>query len=156
MTGEGDCGAIGGMKIGRGNRSTRRKPAPPQIPLDQTRNRTRAAAVGSQRLTAWARRDPSAAVSIVCVGCGELLLVFTSTFILGSVCLCLHDHILLSQTETAWVVSGKFLVVLASIVILSLSSRRDLWPRFLFCPWHVRVLEVEPPLRWRDRSCSVG
>jgi hypothetical protein len=53
----GDCGAIGGMKIGRGNRSTRRKPAPaplcpPQIPHDQTRARTRAAAVGSQRLTA--------------------------------------------------------------------------------------------------------
>jgi hypothetical protein len=53
MIDEGDCGAIGGMKIGRGNRSTRRKPAPaplcpPQIPLDQTR----AAEVGSQRLTA--------------------------------------------------------------------------------------------------------
>jgi hypothetical protein len=52
MMDEGDCGAIGGMKIGRGNRSTRRKPAPPplcppQIPLDQTRARTRAAAVGS-------------------------------------------------------------------------------------------------------------
>jgi hypothetical protein len=36
-----DCGAIGEMKIGRGNRSTRRKPAPaplcpPQIPHDQT------------------------------------------------------------------------------------------------------------------------
>jgi hypothetical protein len=28
MIGEGDCGAVGGMKIGRGNRSTRRKPAP--------------------------------------------------------------------------------------------------------------------------------
>jgi hypothetical protein len=57
MIGEGDCGAIGGMKIGKGNRSTRRKPTPaplcpPQIPLDQTRDRTRAAAVGSQRLTA--------------------------------------------------------------------------------------------------------
>jgi hypothetical protein len=57
MVGEGDCGAIGGMKVGRGNRSTRRKPAPaplcpPQIPLDQTRDRTRAAAVESQRLTA--------------------------------------------------------------------------------------------------------
>jgi hypothetical protein len=57
MIGEGDCGAIGGMKIGRGNRSTRRKPAPaplcpPRIPLDQTRDRTRAAAVGNQRLTA--------------------------------------------------------------------------------------------------------
>jgi hypothetical protein len=57
MIDEGDCGAVGGMKIGKGNRSTRRKPAPaplcpPQIPLDQTRARTRAAAVGSQRLTA--------------------------------------------------------------------------------------------------------
>jgi hypothetical protein len=37
--GGGDCGVIGGMKIGGGNRSTRRKPAPvplcpPQIPHD--------------------------------------------------------------------------------------------------------------------------
>jgi hypothetical protein len=52
-----DGGEIDGMKIGRGNRSTRRKPAPvplcpPQIPHDQTRAQTRAAAVGSQRLTA--------------------------------------------------------------------------------------------------------
>jgi hypothetical protein len=36
---DGDCGEIGGMKIGRGTRSTRRKPAPaplckPQIPHD--------------------------------------------------------------------------------------------------------------------------
>jgi hypothetical protein len=63
MIGEGGCGAIGGMKIGKRNRSTRRKPAPkplcpPQIPLDQTRDRTRAAAVGSQRLTAWAMARP--------------------------------------------------------------------------------------------------
>jgi hypothetical protein len=41
----------------QGNRSTRRKPAPapvcpPQIPHDQTRARTRAAAVGSDRLIA--------------------------------------------------------------------------------------------------------
>jgi hypothetical protein len=52
-----DYRAVGGMKIGRGNRSTRRKPAPvplcpPQIPHDLTRDRTRAGAVGSQRLTA--------------------------------------------------------------------------------------------------------
>jgi hypothetical protein len=57
MIDDGDCGAIGRMKVGRGNRSIRRKPAPaplcpPQIPHDQTRTRTRAAAVGSQRLTA--------------------------------------------------------------------------------------------------------
>jgi hypothetical protein len=61
---DGDCGEIGGMKIGRGNRSTRRNPAPaplcpPQIPHDQTRARTRAAAVGSQRLTSWAMARPS-------------------------------------------------------------------------------------------------
>jgi hypothetical protein len=47
----------------QGNRSTWRKPdtsslRPPQIPLDQTRDRTRAAAVGSQRLTAWAMARP--------------------------------------------------------------------------------------------------
>jgi hypothetical protein len=43
-----DYGAVGGMRIGRGNRSTRRKPAPvPQIPHDRTWDRTRAAAVGS-------------------------------------------------------------------------------------------------------------
>jgi hypothetical protein len=57
MIDESDCGAIGGMKIGRGSQCTLRKPAPapfcpPQIPLDQTRARTQAAAVGSQRLTA--------------------------------------------------------------------------------------------------------
>jgi hypothetical protein len=51
-------GADGGMRIGRGNRSTRRKPAPvplcpPQIPHDLTWARTRAAPVGSRRLTGW-------------------------------------------------------------------------------------------------------
>jgi hypothetical protein len=55
----GDCedAEFGGMKIGKGNRSTRRKPAPaplcpPQIPPDQTQAQTWAATVGSQRLTA--------------------------------------------------------------------------------------------------------
>jgi hypothetical protein len=58
-----DYGTVGGMRIGRGNRSTRRKPAPvplcpPQILHDLTWDRTRAAAVGSQRLTAWAMARP--------------------------------------------------------------------------------------------------
>jgi hypothetical protein len=48
MIDDGDCGAIDGMKIGKENRSTWRKPdpaplCPPQIPHDQTRARTRAA-----------------------------------------------------------------------------------------------------------------
>jgi hypothetical protein len=55
-----ECEAIGEMIIGRGNRSTRRKPTPVplcplQIPPDLTWPRTRVAAVGSRRLTPWAR-----------------------------------------------------------------------------------------------------
>jgi hypothetical protein len=58
-----ECGTVGGMRIGRGNRSTRRKSAPvplspPQIPHDLTWARIRAAAVGSQRLTASATARP--------------------------------------------------------------------------------------------------
>jgi hypothetical protein len=54
--GDYDDGEIGGMMIGRGNRSTLRKPVPvplcpPQNPY-AARTRTRAAAVGSQRQTA--------------------------------------------------------------------------------------------------------
>jgi hypothetical protein len=65
----GDCEdeEFDGM-TGRGNRSNRRKPAPaplcpPQIPLDQTRGRTLAAAVGSQRLTASAMAQPVLSLS---------------------------------------------------------------------------------------------
>jgi hypothetical protein len=53
--GDYDDGEIGGM-IGRGNRSTRRKPAPVPLCPPQTPRaawtRTRATTVGSQRLTA--------------------------------------------------------------------------------------------------------
>jgi hypothetical protein len=53
-----DCGEIGGMRIGRGNRSAWRKPAPvplcpPQIPHDLIRAGIRAAAVGSRRHANW-------------------------------------------------------------------------------------------------------
>jgi hypothetical protein len=57
--GDYDSGEFGGMKIGKGNWSTRSKPAPaplcpPHIPLDQTR----AATLWSQWLTAWAMARP--------------------------------------------------------------------------------------------------
>jgi hypothetical protein len=50
-------GAVGGMRIGRGNQSTQRKPAPvpfcpPQIPYDLTWDWTQPAVVGSRQLTA--------------------------------------------------------------------------------------------------------
>jgi hypothetical protein len=59
--GDYDDGETGGM-IGSGNRSTGRKPSPvPLCPLQTphaARTRTRAAAVGSQRLNAWATARP--------------------------------------------------------------------------------------------------
>jgi hypothetical protein len=62
-TNDDECGAVGGMKIGRGDRSTRRNPAPvslypPQITHDLTWARTRVAAMGNRRLTAWAMAEP--------------------------------------------------------------------------------------------------
>jgi hypothetical protein len=49
-----DYGALGGMRIGRRNRSSRRKPAPlplcPQFPHDLTWDRTRVSAVEIRRL----------------------------------------------------------------------------------------------------------
>jgi hypothetical protein len=60
--GDYDDGEIDGM-TGRGSRSTRRKPAPMPLCPTQTpnaaRTRTRAAVVGSQRLTAWAMARPT-------------------------------------------------------------------------------------------------
>jgi hypothetical protein len=60
--GDYDYGEIGGM-IGRGNRSTRRKPAPVSLCPSQAPHaaltRTRAAAVGSQRLSTWATARPT-------------------------------------------------------------------------------------------------
>jgi hypothetical protein len=61
--GDYDDGEIGGMMIGRRSRNTRKKPAPvplcpPQI-LHAARMRTRAAAVGSQRLTTRAATRPT-------------------------------------------------------------------------------------------------
>jgi hypothetical protein len=58
VPGDYDDGEIGGMMIGRGNRSARRKPAPVPLCPPQNRHaawtRTRTAAVGSQQVTAWA------------------------------------------------------------------------------------------------------
>jgi hypothetical protein len=61
----GDCndGEFGGMKSGRGNRSIREYLLQHHFVqhkshLDQIRARIRAAAVGSQRLTAWAMARP--------------------------------------------------------------------------------------------------
>jgi hypothetical protein len=69
-----ECGAVGWMRTGRGNRSTRRKRAPvplcpPLISHDPTWAWTWAATVGSQWLTAWAMARPLSVVNelITCV-----------------------------------------------------------------------------------------
>jgi hypothetical protein len=70
MIDDGDCVAIGGIKIVKGNRKTRSKPTPapicpPQIPHDLTRARSPATVVGSQQLTAWALARPRISVKII-------------------------------------------------------------------------------------------
>jgi hypothetical protein len=57
MIHDGDCGTIGGMRIGKETEVLKRKSAPlplcpPQIPHDLSRAQTRAATVGRQQLTA--------------------------------------------------------------------------------------------------------
>jgi hypothetical protein len=67
--------------IGRGNRSIRRKPTPvplcPQIP-HAARTRTRTAAVGSQRLTAWGTTRPIRAISSYPVFASYILIILPS------------------------------------------------------------------------------
>jgi hypothetical protein len=65
-----DCGAFGGMRISRGNRSTQRNPAPVplcprQILHDLTWNRTRAAAVGSRLQTATTMAQSPLFVNVI-------------------------------------------------------------------------------------------
>jgi hypothetical protein len=65
-------GVIGGM-IGRGNRSTRRKPAPvPLCPPHAARTRTLAATVGSHRLTARATARPFSVSTPAAALCSKL------------------------------------------------------------------------------------
>jgi hypothetical protein len=52
-----ELGAFGGMRTGRGNRSTRRKPTP--VPLCCTTNPTWFDLVGNRRLTAWGTARPN-------------------------------------------------------------------------------------------------
>jgi hypothetical protein len=68
--------------IGRGKRSTRRKPAPvllcsPQTPHD-ARTRTRAAAVGSQRLTAELRHGLFVIIKTFRIACVVALSFYTT------------------------------------------------------------------------------
>jgi hypothetical protein len=63
MIDEDQCGTDDGMRTGRGNRTTRRKPAPvplcpPQISHDMTWTRTSTDAEGNRRLTVWAMSPP--------------------------------------------------------------------------------------------------
>jgi hypothetical protein len=65
MVDDGGCGATVGMKIGRGNRSTRRKPVPMPLCPPQIRHDLNQAAVGSQQLTALAKARPTIHYSFI-------------------------------------------------------------------------------------------
>jgi hypothetical protein len=93
MIDDSNCGAIGGIKIGGGTRSTRRKPAlmplcSPQIPHGLTRARTQAATVGRQRLTASAMTQP-----IKSRGRNHMNLMFRKKITIPSVVYCSEEWI---------------------------------------------------------------
>jgi hypothetical protein len=80
-----ECGAVGGMRIGRGNRNTRRNPAPmprcpPQTP-HAAKTRTPAAPVGSQRLTAWAMARHSKRLVLACMTSGKFCIKFSCSLV---------------------------------------------------------------------------
>jgi hypothetical protein len=80
-----DCGAIGGMWIGRRNRRTLRKPAPvplcpPQIPHDMNQSQIRDAAVVSQRLTAELWHGPNFNILSAFISQWETQDTFTQDF----------------------------------------------------------------------------
>jgi hypothetical protein len=89
-----EYGVVGTVRIGRGKRSTRREPAPmplwrPKIPYDSAWDRTRAAAAGGRRLTAWAIVRPSCFLpSFVSPFASSVL---TSSFFVRSILITAHE-----------------------------------------------------------------
>jgi hypothetical protein len=147
MIDEGDCGAICGIKIGRGNRSTRRKPAPaplcpPQIPHDQTRALTRDAAVGSQRLTAWAMARPNTRLCRLRRKRCSLNEV-TGRFLNYIVCLTLY------QLAGNWVSSVRDVVLLGTIkqtVFTFTKKFNALWIQGILTGIPFRILCLPSPV----------
>jgi hypothetical protein len=83
--------------IGRGNRITRRKPAPVPLCPPQTphaaRTRTRAAAVGSQRLTAELRHYLNSTLKDIPLYTNENITPISITSILQIHCVSYHDKL---------------------------------------------------------------
>jgi hypothetical protein len=100
MIDDDECEAVGGMRIGRENRSTLRKPAPvplcpTQIRHDLTWARNRAAALGSRRLTVRAMARPTIILKSILLISSQLVLskVICSRKFQRKLC----THILYSQ-----------------------------------------------------------
>jgi hypothetical protein len=122
-----ECGAVDGMRTGRGDRSSRGKPAPillcpPQIPHDLTWARTLAGAVGSRRLTAWAMARP---------GVGDYFnksfvsLIYTTTIWPGysnSPISCLYLRSLSSGKATVKTIFQSFFIMIQQFLALFLRT----------------------------------
>jgi hypothetical protein len=143
VPGDYDDGEIGGKMIGKGNRSTRRKPAPMPLCPPQTphaaRTRTRAAAVGSQRLTAWA----TARLAVVYTGRCTPSFTCSMRDTSGSLPLSLFNlqtTLIVGQAVTKWV---EHLAPTNVRVQFPACWTRRFWCRFfsntLISPWHQSV-----------------
>jgi hypothetical protein len=102
-------GAVGGMRIGRGNGSTRRKPAtvqlfPPQIPYDLTQARTRACRCGKPSTNRQGYVTPCSL---------SLLTMFWN----------LHRHELTRPTHFTSKMEGIFICEMSAILSISTGFR---------------------------------
>jgi hypothetical protein len=109
-----ESGAIGGINIGRWYRSTRRKPSPvplcpPQIPHDPTRARTRAAAVGRQRLTSWAMARPPLITNTLCTYINLVLETEREVLLENQTANVILPHSKIKQTGISNILGGTIL-----------------------------------------------
>jgi hypothetical protein len=133
-----DCGEIGGKRIDRGNLSTWRKPAPvplrpPQISHDLTRARTRAAAMGSLRLPAWAMALSFSPVTLryILILPSCLCLDFTNSFLPFKVLYTLFiypmratrpAHLILLDLRTLKIFGEAYMLVMTCLLSIFLQS----------------------------------
>jgi hypothetical protein len=116
-----ECVAVSGM-LGRGKRSTRRKPVPmllcpPQIPHYLSRVRTWAAAVGSRRLTTRATAQPTSC-SLFPIPLCTMYSVYLGSFLCFLRCCCVY----MGYETQSHSVSCSFFIERALNVVKSLHS----------------------------------
>jgi hypothetical protein len=135
------------MRIGRGNGSPRRKPAPvplrpPEIWHDLTRTRTQAATLGSRRLTTWAmarRLGWEDNIKIVRFEVHTTVILKIHIFWDVTPCSPLEVHSRFGETKTDFCHESPWVSKRRKIVLESVNSN------LLLCCFPLRLWRVKEP-----------